>query len=279
MPGVERGISPIHVFLTRPRGRNGSVPQRLRDLGMTVWELPALELHPLCVAGPLPRPEDYDVIVFVSRYAVQRYLELLAAETDNTVEWPRHSMAATVGVSSARALFESGLVPPDRVVHPPASSPAQDSEALLAVMLERRLPLKRVLIVRGARGRDWLGRNLSAHGAHVEFLSLYDRVPAQWPQETAAGLAAALARPARCLFLLTSSEGVEAVAVRLGQMGLMEQWRKAGFVAIHERVGATLQSVLASQSGGGVRRLELCMPDDDSIVDAIQAVARLTAEP
>lgn len=276
---MPRGMSAFHVFLTRPDGRNGSVPQRLRALGMEVSEIPALEVRPIAVSGALPLPETYDVVVFVSRYAVRRYLELLAEAGLQAARWPARTIAATVGASSAQALLASGRVPAANIVHPPAGEPGQDSEALLAILLERNLPLNRVLIVRGASGREWLAETLRARGTRVDLLPVYDRVPADWPPAAVARLSAALSRPARCLFLLTSSEGVRAVAERVTAMGLMEQWRKAGFVVIHERIGATLQSVVASQSDGDVRRLEHCMPDDDSIVAAIQAVARLTAEP
>ncbi len=272
-------MSDVQVFLTRPRGRNGTVPQRLSALGMAVCELPALELQPLELQRPVPPPCDYDVVVFVSRYAAQRYLDLLSGVAAGQAAWPAHTIAATVGASSARALIDSGVIPNSSIVHPPAQAPAQDSEALLAILLERQLPLNRVLVVRGARGRDWLGQTLQACGARVDFLPVYDRAPADWPSAIVTQLVVALSRPDRCIFLLTRSEGVDAVATRLKGMGLMDQWRKAGFVVIHERIGATLQSVLESQSDGDVRRLELCMPDDDSIVAAIQAVARLTAEP
>jgi len=246
---------------------------------MVVHQLPALELLPLAPSATLPRPEDYDVVVFVSRYAVQRYLSLLAASPAGAGCWPPGTIAATVGASSAQALFESGIVPAACIVHPAANLPSQDSEALLAVMQERRLQMRRVLIVRGTEGRAWLARKLAEGGVQTDFLPVYERAPARWPAEAADALAAALERPVRCVFLLTSSEGVRAVARRMGELGLLEAWSQSAFVVLHERIGATLQSVLASQSGAGVRRLELCMPDESSIVEAIRAVARSTAKP
>ncbi|NYT23315.1 uroporphyrinogen-III synthase [Alcaligenaceae bacterium] len=273
-----RGDASIQVFLTRPRGRNGSVPARLRALGMSVHELPVLELLPL-VPSVLPRPGDYDVVVFVSRYAAQRYLQLLAAADDNPPLWPAGTVAATVGASSARALGRSGAVPAACIVHPPADAPAQDSETLLALLLEKDTPLGRVLIVRGSQGREWLGRALEARGARVDFLPVYERVPAAWPPDAEATLSAALSRPAHSVFLLTSSEGVRELSRRLDELNLRDGWPHAAFVVIHERIGATLQSVLASTPGTSVRRLELCTPDDDSIVQAIQAAAASAAKP
>ena len=271
-------MSSQHVFLTRPQGRNGTVPERLRALGIQVHELPALELLPVDTPGPLPAPSGFDLVVFVSRYAVQRYLELLAA-TPGGPDWPAHTVAATVGVSSAQAFLHAKGVRPASLVHPPADAPAHDSEALLALLLERGVSTKRVLIVRGTQGREWLSSALKARGSEVEILPVYERVGAQWPPETAVALAEALHRPEQCVFLMTSSEGVQAMAGRLAELGLLAQWSKAAFVIIHERIGATLQSVLASQPWGDVARPAHCLPDDDSIVQAILAVIRQAAKP
>jgi len=270
-------MSHAQVFLTRPEGRNGSVPQRLRALGLRVSELPALAVQPL-TPTVLPAPEHYDVVVFVSRYAVQRYLALWAENGGAVPHWPRETVAATVGASSARALSAAGL-PAGSIVHPPADASAQDSEALLEILQERGIRMRRVLIVRGTKGRQWLARNLTQRGSQVDFVPVYERVPASWSAQTSSELARALRFPEHCVFLLTSSEGVVALAERLQSAGFLAAWARCAFIVIHERIGATLQSVLASQRVDGVRRLALCTPDDDAIVEAIRAVAGPTAEP
>ena len=267
-------MAAIQVFLTRPQGRNGEVPARLAALGMQVHELPALELRPLPLPAATPRPHDYDIVVFVSRYAAQRYLSWFAEAAPAPACWPETTLAATVGASSGRALRDSGLIPAACIIHPAADVPGQDSEALLAELQARGTLPRRVLIVRGTQGREWLTGALTGMGARVERLAVYERVPAVWPHELGRTVCAALQQPQHCVFLLTSSEGVRATAQRLESLGCLAQWSEAGFVVLHERIGATLQSVLALQPGCGARRLELCMPDDDSIVNVIRAVAR-----
>lgn len=268
-------MSPLKVFLTRPEGRNGSVPRRLREQGMVVSELPALALRPLAAPEPLPPPGHYDVVVFVSRYAVQCYVELLRAGGGPSWAWPVQTIAATVGASSAQALLQAGITA-SSIVHPPVDAPAQDSEALLAVLEARRVAMKRVLIVRGTQGREWLAGELKQRGIRVDFLPIYERMPAAWPATTFNHLVQALQHPHECVFLLTSSEGVRAMAGRLQEAGLLHAWSRAVFIVIHERIGATLQSVLASHDAD-VPRLASCLPDDDSIVQAICAVAGPTA--
>lgn len=271
-------MSPVQVFLTRPEGRNGSVPQRLQALGMAVHELPALALQPLDPPVHLPQPEQYDLVVFVSRYAVQRYIALLAQVQGVSWHWPSQVLAATVGASSAQALRQAGI-PEACIVHPPADACDQDSEALVAALQERNAGIRRALIVRGTQGRGWLAAYLTARDITVDFLPVYQRAPAVWSEEAGGALAQALQTPAQCIFLLTSSEGVQAMAQGLQQMGLLGQWSKAHFIVIHERIGATLQSVLKSQCDAGIRLPVSCLPDNDSIVRAIRAVAGSTAEP
>ncbi len=274
-----RGTLPIHVFLTRPEGRNGAVPARLAALGMQVHELPALELRPMVRPSHVPLPGDFDLVVFVSRYAAQCYVQWLRQGGHANVHWPVSTLAATVGASSANALLETGLIPAESVIHPPADTLEQDSEALLGVLDARGFQPRRVLIIRGTRGRDWLSAVLSERGAQVELLPVYERVPAMWLPETQQTLLDVLRYPDRCIFLLTSSEGVRAVAAGLERLGTLAAWSVAGFVVLHERIGATLQSVLASYPGDGPRHFKVCRPDDDSIVEVIHAAAQLAAKP
>ena len=272
-------LSSIRVFLTRPEARNGTVPERLRDLGVGVVELPALSLRPLPVPHHFPAPQDYDMVVFVSRYAAARYIQILTDAALAEPQWPATTLAATVGASSARALRNAGFIPAESIVHPPPTDPAQDSESLVRTLQERHLHPERVLIVRGTRGRPWLAETLAVQGANVDFLAVYERAPAQWSEGLARQLADALHTPEYCIFLITSGEGVHALAKRMSEAGLMQQWSKASFIVIHERIAATLQSVLDTEAGAAIRPIELCRPDDNAIVETIHAVAKRSTRP
>lgn len=267
-----------HVFLTRPVGRNGEVPGRLQQVGMVVHELPALELRPLPRPASVPQPAGYDLVVFVSRYAAQRYLAWLR-EQNARFTWPPHTLAATVGATSAQVLHDAGIIPHSSIVHPPHDAQEQDSEALLAVLQARAMVPRRVLIVRGTQGRNWLSQTLAAKGAQVDLLPVYERVATRWTPKQDKAIAFALQTPQHCVFLLTSSEGVQALAAGVRRLGLMAAWSQARFVVLHERIGATLQSVLAPGSGEDARQPSLCRPDHDSIVQVIQAVAKPAAKP
>lgn len=303
-------MSTGHVFLTRPAGRNGSVPGRLRAAGMQVTELPALELRPL-KGCTIPEPAGFELIIFVSRYAVQRFFHLWHGRAegkagDAGATWPPATLAGAVGASTGKALRAAGLGL-EHIVHPPADVQDQDSEALVRELEARGLQPRRVLIVRGTDGRPWLSEALAARGAHVEYLPLYERVPANWAPDLTAQLkrvlqanagedtstipppggvdahtgldATSQAHSRRCIFLLTSSDGVRAMAQRLRELGLIHLWSNCAFVVIHERIAATLQSEIAPHRIDDLERLALCTPDDNAIVEAIRAVAGPTAEP
>jgi len=261
----------MHVFLTRPSGRNDALLRRLSDQGARALELPALELLPLQVPPVLPVPADYDMLVFVSAYAARCYLECL---NKAKLTWSDTTWAATVGPSSARALLSSGMVPPDRIVHPSMAAVSQDSENLLATLDEQGVVLHRVLIVRGASGREWLADTLRARGIMVEVLPLYERVPATWSTAQISTLGIALQGPQDCIFVVTSGEGVTALAAKFEEMELRQVWARCRFLTIHPRIATTIQSVLDLPPGSPPPRIDLCAPDDESIFEGIMTALR-----
>ncbi|KAG1436531.1 hypothetical protein G6F57_020623 [Rhizopus arrhizus] len=98
---------PRVAVLTRPAGRNEALAGRLTDAGWSACILPALEIHALDVAAAdLPRPADFDMVVFVSGNAGKQYLDQLA-RADGSSVWPAATIAATVGPASAQGLRES----------------------------------------------------------------------------------------------------------------------------------------------------------------------------
>ncbi|KAG1386426.1 hypothetical protein G6F59_016868 [Rhizopus arrhizus] len=122
---------PRVAVLTRPAGRNEALAGRLTDAGWSACILPALEIHALDgAAADLPRPADFDMVVFVSGNAGKQYLDQLA-RADGSSVWPAATIAATVGPASAQGLRESpGFGANTTVLHPGADAPSHDSEAL-----------------------------------------------------------------------------------------------------------------------------------------------------
>lgn len=252
------------AVLTRPAGRNEPLAERLAEQGISSLCLPALQLDLSEQAiQRWAEPEVYDLILFVSGYAADCYLQCrrLAGAAR---PWPAGTLAATVGAASARPLLDSGWVPAAQILHPPAGVP-QDSEALWRELQARALRPARVLIVGANEGRDWLRQRFQAQGSQVERYAVYERKPAVWTPEQSAPLRQALQGGGRIVSLLTSAQGVEAFDANLRGAGLSRLYAQGRFAAIHARVASRLQWQ-AQQAGCGALHVELCMPDDPAIL-------------
>ena len=116
----------------------------------------------------------YDFAIFISVNAVTHALDFISARR----EWPRKVRIATIGASTALALARYGLAA-DLVPHTQFNS-----EALLALDELRNLHARRVVIFRGAGGRELLYDTLVARGAEVDYVEVYRRAcPVIDPQE------------------------------------------------------------------------------------------------
>lgn len=264
---------PQHTaILTRPAGRNTIVMRELIRRGWSVLECPALDIREVvAVTGELPRPELFDLVVFVSRAAVTGYQSQLLSE--GCAAWPLSTRVACMGpvtASAIRRVFGDGLA----VLHP-ASDLAQDSESLWPILLSLEHPVERVLIVRGQDGRDWLSQRLSQRGANVVLHQAYRRQSAQWPallNEHLVELSRQRALPA---WLLTSPHGVEAMYKNLETLGLLEWFAECSFVLTHERLKPLLLKLLEPYFKSGFARFkcEVASPEDDAILAGFEQIS------
>jgi uroporphyrinogen III methyltransferase / synthase len=159
---------PLHrrtVAVTRARAQASPLAARLRELGATVIEAPAIRT--VSLEAVVPDLADYDGLCATSPNGVD---ELFARLRDSGRD--ARSLAglhvAAMGPGTARA-FEAHGVTPDTV---PARSVA---EGLVDALAE--VPLERVLVARAREGRDVLIDALRARGAQVDVLALYETVP------------------------------------------------------------------------------------------------------
>jgi len=254
---------PDIAILTRPEGRNATLDSRLSRAGWQVYSWPALQLEPWLDPGvPLPRPDAFDLTIFVSANAARVYLEQLA---DAGGGWPQGGTAATVGPTSAEALRALGPGLGMTILHPGPDAVRHDSEALWALLQHHPQLLGRVLIVRGTAGRDWLADTLRAAGASVQVHAAYRRLPAAWDPGTLAQLGT-WAQAGLCpTWLLTSADSVTAVCANIDRAGLREWWRSNHrFVVTHPR--------LAAHPGFAPgARITVCRPGEEEIFNAFVA--------
>ncbi|MCS6600624.1 fused uroporphyrinogen-III synthase HemD/membrane protein HemX [Burkholderia pseudomallei] len=169
MAGAPRTFTAV---LTRPDGQSAALAAQLAAAGIDVLDFPLIDIAPLADDAPLAeafaRLDAYALVVFVSPNAVDHALARLGAI------WPHPLPIGVVGPGSVAALARHGIAAPaHRVIAPSApddgGEPHYDSESLFAEIArafdgEAKLAGKRVLIVRGDGGREWLVETARALG-------------------------------------------------------------------------------------------------------------------
>ena len=192
---------PLHgrtVAVTRARAQASALAARLRALGATVIEAPAIRIEPLDT--PLPSLNGYDLVCVTSPNGA----ELLLDRLRDARELAGRTVAA-IGPGTAAALRARGIEPdvvPERAV----------AEGLVEALAD--VPAERVLVARAAEGRDVLPDALRARGAHVDLLPLYRTVAD--PLDDATRTAAAAAD----YLLFTSASSVRFFAEAAGNRAL-----------------------------------------------------------
>lgn len=162
-------LAGCHVLVTRPAPQARELCALIAAAGGQAHALPVIEIaapaDPPALARHLAQLDRFDIAVFVSSNAVHGTCAALGGRG-----WPATLRLAAVGSGSAAALAEHGLR-----AH---LSPPRDfsSEGLLALDEMQRVAGKRVIIFRGADGRELLADTLHARGAEVVYAEVYRRV-------------------------------------------------------------------------------------------------------
>jgi uroporphyrinogen III methyltransferase/synthase len=155
-----RPLTGVSVAVTRARAQASGLAARLRDLGASVVEAPAIRIEPL--EADVPDLAAFDLLCVTSPNGAD---QLLARVRDaRALAGP---VVAAIGPGTARALRAHGIeadVVPERSV----------AESLVEAL--REVPVTRALIARAEEARDVLPDALRERGAHVEILPLYRTV-------------------------------------------------------------------------------------------------------
>ncbi|WP_244814061.1 fused uroporphyrinogen-III synthase HemD/membrane protein HemX [Caballeronia sp. Lep1P3] len=267
------------VVITRPAGQSSALVERLARAGFGALEFPLIDIAPVADDAPLRAaldelygPERYALVVFVSPNAVDHAFGRLFAP------WPADVPVAVVGPGSVAALARQGVqAPAYRVISPPAdeADPRFDSEALYAAIEAHfgagGLEGRRVVIVRGDGGREWLAERLTEAGARVEKAAAYRRVLPEPAMHKWERIHALLAGEPHA-WLLTSSEGVrnlDELAREHLTADEIARLKRAPIVCPHPRIAEVARQTgfdTITVSGAGderiVQTLETLFPRD-----------------
>ncbi len=154
------------VLITRPAAQAEGLCRLVEAAGGRAVRFPAVAIEPVVDREPARKllAQDWDLILFVSRNAVEHALPLFPNR-----RLPAEFQLGVIGAATAQALILAGrapdLMPAGRF----------DSESLLALPELEDLDGRRVLIVRGVGGRGLLGDTLVERGAQLAYAEVYRR--------------------------------------------------------------------------------------------------------
>jgi uroporphyrinogen III methyltransferase/synthase len=280
------------VVLTRPAGQSDTLAAQLAAAGVATVDFPLIDIAPATDEGPLAAAfaalANYALVVFVSPNAVD-----CAFARFNAI-WPHALPIGVVGPGSVAALARHGVAAPAyQVISPSTHAGGRggtdghengdggarfDSEGLYAA-LETSLGAnafdgKRVLIVRGDGGREWLADRLREAGADVEAVAAYRRIVPEPSVGTWERIHALLAGEPH-VWLVTSSEGVRNLSELARDhltVGELAQLKRAPFVAPHPRIAETARAL-------GFDSITVSGAGDERIVRALLSAVAPTDQP
>jgi uroporphyrinogen III methyltransferase/synthase len=281
------------VVITRPLGQSAALLALLARAGFESIEFPLIDIGPVADAAPLhaalgelyaPAPLGFALVVFVSPNAIDHAFAALSSA------WPLQIPIGVVGPGSVAALARQGVTPPAYTVISPLVSPAAgatvtetptdpryDSEALYAAIEAHfgpdGLKDKRVLIVRGDGGREWLADALSAAGAKVEKVAAYRRIVPEPSMRDWERIHALLAGEPHA-WLLTSSEGVRNLEELAREHLTVDETltlKHAPLVTPHPRIAEAARQA-------GFDRITVSGAGDERIVHALGGIFAAASE-
>jgi uroporphyrinogen-III synthase len=246
IPNPIAPLTALSVLVTRPAGQAASLCTRIEAAGGEAIPFPVIAIEPIAATAVT---QNYDLAIFTSVNALHHGLPLLRTDVTTHI--------AAIGNATAQAIASANR--PIAIVAPAPHT----SESLLAMPELMDVSGKRVLIVRGAGGRDVLRTTLTERGAVVDYLEVYRRVPVNASADEVSALEDRWQNGGVDVVTLTSVEILDSLFSLLTDRGrvLLQQ---TPFVAVSERIAT---SARAKALAGPCILTRAA--DDESIVGAI----------
>lgn len=197
-------LSGVTAVVTRPKHQAEQLCQSIAAAGGTPLLFPVIEIRPSSnpnqAQSQLGQLSSFDLAIFISANAVFSAFDILGGQLKEAAGWPAKVAIAVIGRATAKAIAAQGLE-----VNHQAPEP-HNSEALLSLPEFQNLHGKRIVILRGEGGREYLAKTLRERGAEVEYAECYQRTR---PDSDPSELYKAWTKNQPLLFVVTSNEGLE----------------------------------------------------------------------
>lgn len=160
------------IVVTRAQQQAGKLSEQLKNLGASVYELPAIEIQPVVPAHldqVLDSLHQQHWAIFTSENGVMTFMDALIASGKDARQFGTAKIAA-IGTGTAKKLKDYGLVAdliPERFV----------AEGLIESLENKLSPEHKVLLIQGTGARPLLREWLNEHSA-LTLLETYQTVEA-----------------------------------------------------------------------------------------------------
>lgn len=253
---MARPLEGCTILVTRPEEQAHTLIGDIEKHGGQVVFAPMIAIQPISndsdSARPIKHLKEYDVVIFISKNAVEYGMQRVSAAKQSL---HRHAVYA-VGVGTGGRLRELGVTD----VHTPKGEFSSEGLLKMPGLSAHEIEGKKVLIIRGAGGRELLAQSLQQRGATVDYCEVYERVV---PATRLGDVLRACKVTAPDIAIITSPETLTNLADKIDQEGLDMMYdvplMVAGERTAHEveRLGFTVAPVLVDN------------PGDQSIVEAL----------
>lgn len=201
------------VLVSRPYDQAVSLGARIEDEGGVAILAPMIAIRPISdhhrCGALIDRLEEYTSVIFISRNAVEFGIEQIKQHNKDLKGVPIYA----VGVGTATELHDRGLTK----VHTPRGEFTSEGLLQLGGLQAEVVADAKILIFRGAGGREHLGKILMSRGAVVDYCEVYERfVPDICIAETLSQAGVTVPD----IGILTSLEGVTNFADKIDDEGL-----------------------------------------------------------
>ena len=251
-------LAGLTVVVTRPARQAGPFVEGLLERGARAVAFPTLSIEPLDLppgAREAYAPDAHDWVVYTSANAVEHSLSRLGQ--------PTRARVAAIGRATARALASAG-------VHVDAwPERGADSEGLLAHPSFGDVAGLRVLVVKGAGGRDALRTGLAGRGARVATIDVYRRERAQTPPDALEAIGSP-ATPDRTVVAATSVEVLESL------LGLVPDARVAWLRDVTLLVPGARVAAAARELGWRGPLVSAARAEDGAMIEALATLGGRT---
>lgn len=245
---------------------------RFEQAGLRVTTLPALTLQRIAITGPVPDPAAFDLVFFVSGFAVDCFFDLLV---EQGMQWPQGLHAGCVGPGTVQALQRQGVA--QQQILCPTDDQPYDSSGFLARFKASAVfaCVNTVLIACGTTGNPWLAGQLQDLSLEVTRLPLYRRDARQWDVQQQHLMRSLFADPVEKKYVvLTSPQGIAAFVDNLAavQIDPDSLARSTTFVVTHAGQVDSLRHAMQQQLpvlDAGALHIVQALPQDDAIFHTV----------